>query len=155
LINFYLCFTIEKRAGREIFLVEIMRKEDCVFCQIVAGKIPCHKIYEDEDFLAFLDIHPWVEGHTLVIPKKHYRWVWDMPADLVASYFAVVAKIANHYRKILKTDFVMSWIYGWDVPHAHIHLFPDSRRKIAFYPREKLPELSQEKGKMLAEKLKL
>ena len=54
---------------------------DCVFCQIAAGKIPCFKIYEEEGFLAFLDINPWVEGHTLVIPKKHYRWVWDMPEE--------------------------------------------------------------------------
>ena len=136
--------------------------EECVFCQIVAGKIPCFKIYEDEDFLAFLDINPWVEGHTLVIPKKHYRWVWDVPEEskakagepTVERYFSVANKIANHYRKVLKIEFVMSWIYGWEVPHAHIHLFPDARGKVAFYPKEKLGTLSPEEGKRLARKLR-
>ncbi|PIS15209.1 HIT family protein [Candidatus Shapirobacteria bacterium CG09_land_8_20_14_0_10_38_17] len=128
---------------------------NCIFCQIAVGKIPCFKIYEDEIFLAFLDINPWVLGHTLIIPKKHYRWVWDMPDDLVGQYFAVVNKIANHYRKVLKIEFVMGWIYGLEVPHAHIHLFPDSRGKIAFYPKEKLPQPSGEEGEKLVAKLRM
>lgn len=143
---------------------------NCVFCQIVAGEIPCYKIYEDDNFLAFLDIFPWVEGHTLVIPKKHYRWVWDLPSQalsaggaglakkggpIVEQYFAVCHKIANHYRKVFKTEFVMSYIYGYDVPHAHIHLFPNARGKIAFYPKSKKSQLSSEEGKKLVEKLKL
>jgi len=135
----------------------------CVFCQIAAGKIPCYKIYEDDVFLAFLDIRPWVEGHTLVIPKKHYRWVWDLPCEASAKegeptieeYFAVCRKIANHYRKLFKTEFVMSYIYGYDVPHAHIHLFPDARRKIAFYPREKIAPLSPATGRKLVQKFKI
>jgi len=118
---------------------------DCIFCQIAAGEIPCFKIYEEEDFLAFLDINP----------RKHYRWVWDMPEELVGQYFAVVNKVANHYRQVFKTEFVMSWIYGFEVPHAHIHLFPNSRGKIAFYPKEKLPTLTNEEGEKLAAALKL
>jgi histidine triad (HIT) family protein len=129
--------------------------EECVFCKIAKGKIPCFKIYEDKDFLAFLDINPWVEGHTLVIPKKHYRWVWDLPGDLAGKYFAVVNKIANHYRKVLNIEFIMSWIYGWEVPHAHIHLFPDARGKVAFYPKEKLGTLTPEKGNELVKRLSL
>ncbi len=136
---------------------------DCIFCKIVAGEIPCFKIYEDKHFLAFLDINPWVEGHTLVIPKKHYRWVWDLPTKefakpgepTVEEYFAVVHKIANHYRQILGTEFIMSWIYGWEIPHAHVHLFPASRGKIAFYPKQKLSPLSPEKGRQLVEKLRI
>ncbi len=130
------------------------KKDDCVFCQIVAGKIPCFKIYEDEEFLAFLDIYPWAEGHTLVIPKKHYRWVWDMPDELVARYFAVAKKIANHYRNVLGTEFVMSWIYGYDVPHAHIHLAPAARGKIAIYPKKK-KQLTATEGQKLLKKLAL
>ena len=128
---------------------------DCIFCQIVAGKVPCFKIYEDENFLAFLDIFPWVEGHTLVIPKKHYRWVWDEPNSLVKKHFAVVRKIANHYRKVLNIEFVMSFIYGYDVPHAHIHLLPNARKRIALYPKEKLPQLSSKEGEKLVKKLGL
>jgi len=96
--------------------------KDCVFCQIVAGKIPCYKIYEDDQFLAFLDIAPFVYGHTLVIPKKHYRWVWDLPN--VGQFFQVTAKIANHYKKVFKTDLVTSIIWGQLVPHAHIQILP-------------------------------
>lgn len=126
---------------------------DCIFCQIVKGKIPCFKIYEDKDFLAFLDIFPWVEGHTLVIPKKHYRWIWDI--NKIGKYFQTVKKIANHYQKIFKTEFIMSFIYGYDVPHAHVHLLPAARKKIAFYPKEKKGKLSLKQGKKLAAKLKL
>ena len=94
---------------------------DCIFCKIVAGEIPSYKIYEDEKFLAFLDIMPWTEGHTLVIPKQHVEWVWDYPET--GDYFATVAKIARHLRKVSR-DVVRSNIDGWQVPHAHIHLKP-------------------------------
>ncbi len=103
--------------------------------------------------MAFLDIVPWCKGHTLVIPKKHYRWVWDV--DNAERYFAVVHKIANHYKKIFKTEFIMSFIYGYDVPHAHIHLLPDSRGKIAIYPKDKKIQLSEKEGKELVERLKI
>ena len=92
---------------------------DCIFCKIVTGEIPCYKIYEDEKYLAFLDIYPWTEGHTLVIPKQHVEWVWDYPE--LGEYFEVVGKIARHYREISK-DIVRSNIDGWQVQHAHIHL---------------------------------
>jgi len=137
----------------QLLLIEVER--NCVFCKIVEGKIPCFKIYEDDEFLAFLDIHPWVKGHTLVIPKKHYRWVWDLPPKMAMKYFAVVNRIANHYRQVFETEFVMSWVYGYDVPHAHIHLFPNARGKIAFYPKGKKIQLTEEKGKELVRKLKL
>ncbi len=145
--------------GRGVCVYFNLMKE-CIFCQIVAHKIPCFKIYEDEHFLAFLDIHPWVRGHTLVIPKKHYRWVWDLPTDPrvspnIGEYFAVVNRIANHYRQVLRADLVMSWIYGLDVPHAHIQLFPSPQGKVAFYPKEKLPPLSEKEGKKLAKKLRM
>lgn len=129
--------------------------EDCVFCKIVKGEIPAYKIYEDADFLAFLDIEPWVEGHTLVIPKKHYHWVWDVPPAEVGNYFAVAAKIANHFKKVLGTEFVMSFIYGYNVPHAHIQLFPDARGKVAVYPKEGKKRLDSATAQDSVKKLKL
>jgi histidine triad (HIT) family protein len=101
---------------------------DCIFCKIVAGEIPSYKIYEDEKYLAFLDIFPWCEGHTLVIPKTHVRWVWDYPE--LGEYFEVVGRIAKHHRDV-KGDGVRSEIFGWDVPHAHIHLLPGKNEKKA------------------------
>lgn len=97
--------------------------ENCIFCKIVAGKIPCHKVYEDKDFFAFLDINPLSPGHTLVIPKKHYRWVWDIPN--AGAYFEVVKKIANAQKQCFGVNMVLSKIVGEDVEHAHIWVYPD------------------------------
>ena len=98
--------------------------ENCIFCKIVAGEIPSHKVYNDENFLAFLDINPQSPGHTQVIPKKHYRWVWDVPN--VGEYFEVVRKIALAQQKAFETDFILSKIVGDEVEHAHIWVFPNS-----------------------------
>ena len=95
---------------------------ECIFCKIVNNDIPCNKIYEDKDFLAFLDIRPLNQGHTLVIPKKHYRWVWDYP-DL-GKYYSVVGKIVNVIRKTMNTEFVVSLVFGEEVHHAHVQLIP-------------------------------
>jgi histidine triad (HIT) family protein len=100
-----------------------MKDESCIFCKIIAKEIPAHIVYEDEDFLAFLDIHPQSPGHTQVIPKKHVRWVWDL--ENVGSYFEVVKKIALAQRKAFDTDWILSKIVGDEVPHAHIWVFPN------------------------------
>lgn len=93
----------------------------CLFCRIVKGEIPSYKIYEDKDFLAFLDIFPKTTGHTLVIPKLHCQWVWDYPK--AGEYWEIVTKIANHLRKV-SGEQVRALVFGFDVPHSHIHLLP-------------------------------
>lgn len=95
---------------------------DCIFCKIAKGEIPSHKVYEDDNFLAFLDIRPRNKGHTLVIPKQHYRWVWDHPD--IGSYYEAVKKVANAIKKALETDFIISIVIGEEVPHAHVWLVP-------------------------------
>ena len=97
--------------------------ENCIFCKIVRGEIPCYKVYEDEDFLAFVDIHPQSPGHVQVIPKKHYRWVWDVPN--VGEYFEVVKKIAQAQQKAFNTEFILSKIVGEEIDHAHIWVYPN------------------------------
>ena len=99
----------------------------CIFCKIVAGEIPVTKVYEDENFLAFLDIRPQSPGHTQVIPKKHYRWVWDVPNN--GEYFEVVTKIAKAEQKAFETDWILSKIVGDEVEHAHIWVFPNDSVK--------------------------
>ncbi len=99
-----------------------MDKENCVFCKIVAGEIPSHKVYEDEKFLAFLDINPRSPGHTLIIPKDHYRWVWDVPN--VGEYFEIARKIALAEQKAFGTETVLCRVTGEEVSHAHIWVFP-------------------------------
>ncbi len=101
-----------------------MKKDDCIFCKIVSGEIPAHKVYEDEDSLAFLDINPTREGHTLVIPKEHYTTVEDMPNNKYSNLMLVVKKLKTLYKKIFKTPQVGLFVSGWDVPHAHVHVLP-------------------------------
>lgn len=82
-------------------------------------------VYEDDDFLAFLDINPQSPGHTQVIPKKHVRWVWDH--EDIGRYFELVKKIALAQRKAFNTDFILSRIVGDEVPHAHVWVFPNNK----------------------------
>ena len=105
--------------------------DNCVFCKIISRKIPSHKVYEDDNFLAFLDINPQSPGHTLVIPKEHFRWVWDLPADRQASpnigeYFEVARKIALAQRKAFNTEMIIGKILGEEIPHAHIWILPET-----------------------------
>jgi histidine triad (HIT) family protein len=97
--------------------------ENCIFCKIVKGEIPSYKVYEDSNFLAFLDINPTSPGHVQVVPKKHHRYVWDTPNT--GEYFEVAKKIALAQRKAFNTDWILSKIIGDEVPHAHIWVFPN------------------------------
>jgi len=96
---------------------------DCIFCKIATGEIPSCKVYEDKNFLAFLDINPESPGHVQVIPKKHYRWVWDVPN--VGDYFEVVRKIALAQKKAFGADIVRAQVYGEEIAHAHIWVWPE------------------------------
>lgn len=98
--------------------------ENCIFCKIVAGEIPSYKVYEDNNYFAFLDIHPKAPGHTQVITKGHYRWVWDVPNP--GEFFEVATKIAKAQRKAFNTDWILSRIVGDEVQHAHIWVYPSS-----------------------------
>lgn len=101
--------------------------ENCIFCKIVKREIPANIIYEDDDFIAFLDIHPQSPGHCQVIPKDHYRWVWDVPN--AGGYFEAAKRVANAQRKAFGTEWVLSKIVGDEVEHAHIWVYPNSEVK--------------------------
>jgi len=95
---------------------------DCVFCELINGELPSFRVYEDEDYFAFLDINPLNQGHTMVIPKRHVRWVWDV--EDFGSYLEKVKKIALGLKNAMETDWVMMEAVGIDIPHAHIHIVP-------------------------------
>ena len=94
-----------------------------VFAKIVAGEIPCYKVYEDDKVLAFLDIHPETKGHTLVIPKVEIDKIYDLDDENYAALMAAAKKIARHMEDVLGARIVWK-VVGTDVPHAHIHLMP-------------------------------
>lgn len=97
---------------------------DSIFTKIIKGEIPCHKIYEDDKTLAFLDIHPVQPGHTLVIPKKQIEFVWDLPEADYQAVMATTLKVARRLREVLDTKYVGERIVGVDVPHAHVQIIP-------------------------------
>ena len=126
--------------------------ENCIFCKIAEKEIPSNQIYEDKDFFAFLDIKPRNPGHTLIIPKKHYRWVWDIQEE----YSKAVNKIANALKKALNTELVISIVLGEEVEHAHIHLiprFPDDGHGVLL-DISKIKEIPKEEMEEIAKKIK-
>lgn len=97
--------------------------EQSIFTKIINGEIPCNKIYEDDDVIAFLDIHPVQPGHVLVVPKIQVDHFEDLPENEYIKLWLCVKKIAQHL-KILGRDRIGIIIDGTGVPHAHIHLIP-------------------------------
>lgn len=98
--------------------------EDCIFCKIVSGSIPAAKVYEDAHVLAFLDISPVNEGHTLVIPKEHVPEFQDVEDTLYVEMLRVAQKIAKTLKVTVPAERVGLSIVGYDVPHTHVHVIP-------------------------------
>lgn len=96
----------------------------CIFCKIVKNKEIRFTVDENEHFVAFLDINPIGEGHTLIIPKKHYSLIWDMPANEYTAIFEYAKSIAKKLQKVFQPKTVGLAIEGLSVPHTHIHLVP-------------------------------
>lgn len=97
---------------------------DCVFCKIINGEIPTHAMYENEFVIAFPDLHPVAPGHTLVIPKEHYHWFYEVPGEIANEWFSTAQMLALKLKEDHKSDYVELKIEGIDMPHAHIHLIP-------------------------------
>lgn len=96
---------------------------DSVFTKIIKGEIPCHKVYEDDRVIAFLDIFPDEEGHTLVVPKKQVDKIYDLDDDDYIYLWLTAKKLALYYEKYFGLRIILN-VIGIDVPHAHIHLVP-------------------------------
>jgi len=98
-----------------------------IFSKIVAGEIPSYKVGEDEQFYAFLDIHPVGEGHVLVVPKKEIDYIFDLDDDTLSGMIIFAKKIAKAIKKTIDCKKVALAVIGLEVPHAHIHLIPITR----------------------------
>jgi len=98
--------------------------EDSIFTKIIKGELPCHKVYEDDRTLAFLDIHPIRPGHVLVIPKVQVDHLWDLTGEDYQAVMNTVRKVAHRIQEVLQPVRVGSHVAGLDVPHAHVHVFP-------------------------------
>lgn len=119
-----------------------------IFSKIIAGEIPCYKIYEDEKTLAFLDIHPETPGHTLVIPKVEVDKLYDLEMEDYLAVMRTVKILASRMEKVLGKRTLMK-VIGTDVPHAHVHLVsldPD-------YQYGQVIEMTEEEMKEMQKKL--
>jgi len=131
--------------------------ETCAFCRIVSGELDAYKVYEDEDCLAFLDERPVFPGHTLLIPKKHYGTIADLPPLLIGPVFSAVSVIARTVETGLGADGAFIGInnkVSQRVPHLHVHIIPrrfkDGLRGF-FWPRQKYAD--QAEARSIQEKL--
>ncbi|MGB2087189.1 MAG: HIT family protein [Psychroflexus salarius] len=112
-----------------------------IFTKIINGEIPAYKIAENEDFLAFLDINPNAEGHTLCIPKKEVNKLFDLDEDTYLELLKFTKKIAEALRKTINCKRIGMSVVGLEVPHVHVHLIPlNHMDDIRFDKKVKLTE---------------
>ena len=109
-----------------------------LFTRIVRGEIPCHKVAEDDRFLAFLDIAPLRMGHTLVIPKVEVDRFFDLPSDVLADMLPFAQQVAQRIKAVVPCDRVGLAVIGLEVPHAHLHLIPIDTMEDMDFGRPKL-----------------
>lgn len=95
-----------------------------LFTKIVKGEIPCHKIAENESFLAFLDINPLVKGHVLIIPKIEVDYFFDLEDDMLSSMILFSKEVSSKIKAFIPCKKIGMTVIGLEVPHAHIHLIP-------------------------------
>lgn len=124
-----------------------------IFSKIVSGEIPCHKIYEDEHHLAFLDIMPLVMGHVLCIPKKEVDYIYDLSPSELSALWAFTQPVANALKQAISCKRVGVAVIGLEVPHAHVHLVPLNEVGDINFTRPKLKPTPEELSK-IAEKIK-
>ena len=123
-----------------------------IFSSIIAGEIPCHKIAEDDNYLAFLDIQPLQKGHVLVIPKVETDYIFDIEDEALGSMMVFAKKVAKKIKAAFPCNRVGVAVIGLEVPHAHIHLIPINKMDDMNFANEKM-NLSQEELAEIANKI--
>ncbi len=124
-----------------------------IFTRIINGEIPCHKVAEDDHFLAFLDINPLREGHTLVIPKVEVDKFFELPTDVLAGIMPFAQGVARKIAAVVHCDRIGVSVIGLEVPHAHVHLIPIDSVTDMDFSRPKL-KLTQEQLGAIAERIR-
>ncbi|MCB0676001.1 MAG: HIT domain-containing protein [Saprospiraceae bacterium] len=115
-----------------------------IFTKIVRGEIPCHRVAESEDYLAFLDIRPLSTGHTLVIPKKEVDYFFDLDDDYLGRLMIFAKKVAKALEAVVPCERIGVSVVGLEVPHAHVHLIPINKVSDMSFERTPLDLSSEE-----------
>jgi histidine triad (HIT) family protein len=124
-----------------------------LFSKIIAGDIPCHKIAENDEFFAFLDINPVTTGHVLVIPKQETDYIFDIDDDILGRMMAFAKRIARAQKAVIPCKRIGLTVIGLEVPHAHIHLVPMTQESDICFGKDKLTP-SQEELALIAGKIR-
>lgn len=126
--------------------------ENCIFCKIIKKEIPASSVWEDDRFLAFLDVQPVNPGHLLIIPKEHIENIFDMPDGLYEEIFKTAKALSMPLQKAMSSARVGIVVEGFGVPHTHIHLVPINKPHDLDSSRAK--PMAAEKLAEIAEKIK-
>lgn len=125
---------------------------ETIFTKIIKGEIPCYKIAEDEKFIAFLDISPIAEGHTLVVPKVQVDYIFNLDDSMLSELVLFAKRVAKAVEKNIPCLRIGVAVIGIDVPHTHIHLVPINQVGDLDFKKKRV-ELSSEQMKTIAEKI--
>lgn len=124
-----------------------------IFSKIIAGEIPCYKIAENENYLAFLDVFPLKKGHVLVIPKKEVDYIFDLDNETYLGLMAFAKEVAVAIKSAIPCNRIAVNVFGLEVPHAHIHLIPMNTMNDVSFSNEKL-NLSKEEFEQIASEIR-
>jgi len=125
-----------------------------IFTQIINRQLPAHIIAENEYCIAFLDIHPLAQGHTLVIPKLEIDYVFDLPDSILSQMFLFAKKVSKGIQEVISCARIGMAVVGLDVPHAHLHLIPLNKASDINFNKEPL-SYTQEELASIAQSIRL
>lgn len=123
-----------------------------VFTKIINGEIPCYKVAEDDEFIAFFDINPNAKGHTLCVPKQEISYIFDMDDDHYLRLMTFSKRVAKALEKVVPCERIGVAVVGLEVPHVHVHLIPISKMKEMTFQHK--VKLTDEEFKELSEKVR-
>jgi len=122
-----------------------------LFTKIVQGDIPCHKIAEDDNYLAFLDINPVAKGHTLCIPKKEIDYIFDLDDSTLSGLTLFSKKVAHAIQQVVPCNRIGITVIGLEVPHAHVHLIPIHNLHDMSFEKAKIKMTNEELSKLASQ----
>lgn len=123
-----------------------------IFTKIINGEIPCYKVHENDNYIAFLDIFPLKKGHTLIVPKKEVDYIFDLDSDTYSGLFDFAKTVAKAIKAEIKCERIGMTVIGLEVPHAHIHLIPINSENDMNFRNEKL-KLTQDEFSEIASRI--
>jgi histidine triad (HIT) family protein len=135
-----------------LFVNYIYKKNMTIFSKIIAGDIPCFKIAEDENFIAFLDVYPLVQGHVLVVPKIEVDKLFNLPDSYLSAMLLFAKPIAHAIEKTMDCNRCGITVMGLEVPHAHMHLVPINSANDLNFTHPKIT-ITKEEMELIREKI--